>query len=120
MRKIEDGRVRPQIAGQAKWQSLLILFALRLGGWIALAVDGHELFASYSSHCEKCCTRNIKTKKGERTQYYHRIVAAHLVGGPLPILLGAEEIRPGEGEIEAARRLLERVQRRYPKAPQRC
>lgn len=89
---------------------------LRIGGWLPLAIDGHELFASYNRHCDQCRQRKIKTTKGERTQYYHSIVAAHLIGGPIPILLDAEEQRPGEDEIAAALRLLERVQSRYPKA----
>lgn len=88
----------------------------RIGGWSALALDGHELFASYELSCEKCRTRTTKTKKGIRTQYYHSIVAAHLVGGPIPLLLDAEPMRPGEDEIAAACRLLERVQKQYPKA----
>ena len=88
----------------------------RIGGWIALAVDGHELFASYSRHCASCRQRTVKTSQGERTQYYHSIVAAHLVGGPIPLLLDAEEIRPGEDEIAAAVRLLQRIQDHYPKA----
>jgi hypothetical protein len=88
----------------------------RIGGWSALALDGHELFSSYDLHCEKCRTRTITTKKGPRTQYYHSIVAAHLVGGPIPLLLDAEPMLPGEDEIAAACRLLERVQKQYPKA----
>jgi hypothetical protein len=49
----------------------------------------------------------------EITQYYHRGVVAHLVGLPLPLVLDIEMIRPGEGEIVAARRLLERLLPRY-------
>jgi hypothetical protein len=49
----------------------------------------------------------------EVTEYYHRGVVAHLIGLPLPIVLDIEMIRPGEGEIVAARRLLERLLERY-------
>ena len=38
---------------------------------------------------------------------------AHLIGFELPIVLDVEMIRPGEGEIVAARRLLERLLERY-------
>ena len=38
---------------------------------------------------------------------------AHLIGFDLPIVLDVEMIRPGEGEIVAARRLLERLLERY-------
>jgi hypothetical protein len=49
----------------------------------------------------------------EVTEYYHRGVVAHLVGLGLPIVLDLEMIRPGEGEIAAARRLLDRLMARY-------
>jgi hypothetical protein len=49
----------------------------------------------------------------EVTEYYHRGVVAHLIGFALPIVLDVEMIRPGEGEIVAARRLLERLLERY-------
>jgi hypothetical protein len=49
----------------------------------------------------------------EVTEYYHRGVVAHLIGLPLPIVLDIEMIRPGEGEIVAARRLLVRLLERY-------
>jgi hypothetical protein len=43
-------------------------------------------------------------------------VVAWLVGGPIPLPLDVEEARPGEDEISNAVRLLERLQKRYPKA----
>jgi hypothetical protein len=49
----------------------------------------------------------------EVTEYYHRGVVAHLIGFSLPIVLDIEPVRPGEGEIVAARRLLERLLARY-------
>jgi hypothetical protein len=81
-----------------------------------LAVDGHELFSSYVKHCDKCCERTVHTKKGERTQYYHKVVVAQLVGGFPALPLDLEPILPGEGEVEAAARLIERLIKRYPKA----
>jgi hypothetical protein len=88
----------------------------RIHGRLVLALDGHELFSSYCLDCNDCCKRTVKTKHGEYTQFYHRIVVASLVGGPIPLPLDAEEVRPGEDEIAAAARLLERIQKRYPKA----
>jgi hypothetical protein len=49
----------------------------------------------------------------EVTEYYHRGVVAHLIGLGLPIVLDVEMIHSGEGEIVAARRLLERLLKRY-------
>lgn len=100
----------------ARLQRNHYLKQLRIGGWVLLAVDGHELFASYSRHCDECCQRTVHTAQGDRTQYYHRIVAAQLVGGTIPIFLDIEPQRPGENEIAAALRLIERIQDRYPKA----
>lgn len=45
----------------------------------------------------------------EVTQYYHRGVVCHLIGQDLAIPLDVEMQRPGEGEVPAAKRLLERV-----------
>lgn len=54
-----------------------------------------------------------KENKKTVTEYYHRGVVAHLAGFDLPIALDIEMIRPGEGEIAAAKRLLERLLKRY-------
>lgn len=45
----------------------------------------------------------------EVTQYYHRGVVCHLIGQDLAIPLDVEFQRPDEGEVPAAKRLLERV-----------
>ena len=45
----------------------------------------------------------------EVIEYYHRGVACHLVGFDMAVPLDVELIRPGEGEVIAAKRLLERV-----------
>jgi len=55
----------------------------------------------------------VKDGKKTVTEYYHRAVVAHLIGFDLPIVLDLEMLRPGEGEITAARRLLERLLKRY-------
>lgn len=89
---------------------------LLIHGLKVLAIDGHELFCSYSRCCPMCCVRTIKTRNGERIQYYHRIVAAQIIGGPLALPLDIEPILPGEDEVAAGSRLLERVYRVFPKA----
>jgi len=45
----------------------------------------------------------------EVVEYYHRGVVCHLIGQGLAIPLDVELQRPGEGEVPAAKRLLERV-----------
>lgn len=44
---------------------------------------------------------------------YHRGVVAHLIGYDIPLVLDVEMQRPGEGEVAAARRLLERLLAHY-------
>ena len=53
--------------------------------------------------------------KQEVTEYYHRGVVCHLIGQDLAIPLDVEFQRPGEGEVSAAKRLLERVFTNYPR-----
>jgi len=93
-----------------------VIEKLRIGGYLILSLDGHELFCSRSIHCCSCLTRTLHTKNGDIKEYYHRIVVAQLVGGFICIPLDIEAILPGEDEVHAARRLFERVIKEYPKA----
>jgi len=85
-------------------------------GLIAAVVDGHESHATFRRHCPGCLTRTIHAAGGDRTQYYHRHVSLQLVGADWTLLVDAEPQRPGEDEVAAALRLLERVLARYPRA----
>jgi len=85
-------------------------------GMVAGVVDGHETHSSFRRHCPDCLERRIKTKEGERTQYYHRVVVLQLVGEKWSLLLDAEPMRKGEDEVAAALRLLDRVIAAYPRA----
>ena len=82
---------------------------------IFVAVDGHELFSSRSRCCEKCLERVLQINDSDVTEYYHRIVACHLVGFSLAAPLDVEPILPGEGELTAAHRLMKRVFLNYPR-----
>ena len=78
---------------------------------------GTSFFPSRHRHCTACCTRTVtvgkKEKKRKVTEYYHRGVVCHLIGFDLALPLDVEMIRPGEDEVGAAKRLLERVFRDY-------
>ena len=80
-----------------------------------VSIDGHELFSSRSRCCSLCSTRTITVEGEPVTEYYHRVVACHLVGFDLALPLDCELILPGEGEVIAAKRLLIRVLERYPR-----
>lgn len=43
------------------------------------------------------------------TECYHRGVVAHLIGYDIPVVLDVEMLQPGESELVAARRLLQRL-----------
>ena len=86
-------------------------------GLIPLTIDGHESHSTYNRHCTGCLERTInKGTASEKIQYYHRHVAAQLVFCNFSLLLDIEPQLPGEGEREAAQRLLERVLKDYPRA----
>jgi hypothetical protein len=72
-----------------------------------------SFFPSRHRCCKACSQRKIKIHGEEVIEYYHRGVVCHLVGFDIAVPLDVELIRPGEGEIIAAKRLLERVLQRY-------
>jgi hypothetical protein len=85
---------------------------LRMRGYAAIVVDGHEIGRSYRRDFgdSTCLQREIPQKDGSpRTQYYQRLVNAVLVCDGHTQLLDIEMQLPGEDEIAAALRLLERV-----------
>ena len=85
-------------------------------------VDGHESHTSYLQHCSGCLERTLHLETGDRIQFYHRQVTLMLLPGapgsrePIRLLLDHEPQRPGEDEVAAAMRLLERVILSYPRA----
>ena len=85
-------------------------------GFSVAVIDGHESHATYKRCCPGCLSRKVKTTDGERTQYYHRYVALHLLTGNLKLMLDAEPQLAGEDEVACALRLLGRVLKTYPRA----
>ena len=85
------------------------------------AVDLNELFKSEKVHCEQCQVREktVQDGKGEKRtvrEYYHQAVALSWMNGQIPFVLGWEVLAPGEGELTAALRLLERLLPRLRKS----
>jgi len=85
-------------------------------GLMQAVVDGHETTASRKRCCSECCRRILHTQAGDVVEYYHRYAVLRLVGKDLSLMLDAEPVRPGEDELAASRRLVERVLDRYPRA----
>jgi hypothetical protein len=85
-------------------------------GLMLAVVDGHETTASRRRRCPECCQRILHTQAGDVVEYYHRYSVLRLVGRALSLMLDAEPVRPGEDELAASRRLVERVLEMYPRA----
>lgn len=90
----------------------------RVQGHLVAALDGVEVLSSYSRCCESCLERRVAVKdqagrKVEQIQYYHRAVGCQMIHGPVKPFLGIEWLRPGESEVTAALRLLDRIPKLY-------
>jgi hypothetical protein len=84
-------------------------------GWMLAAIDGHEIGSSYKRCCECCLKRNIEVRGGTKVQFYHRLVAFQIIAKDFCFLLDLELLKPGEDEVAASLRLLERVLRNHPR-----
>ena len=86
-------------------------------GKFILVLDAHESHSSYQRCCSACLTREVGQKDGpKKTQYYHRYVAAVIVGKDFVYLADLESQRDGDGEITTARRLYDRVHKNYSRS----
>ena len=74
-----------------------------------VAVDGHELWASRARCCAECLIREVRVGEATVREFYHRVVVAQWVGVTPPAIVDLERVRPGEGEVVAARRLVTRI-----------
>jgi hypothetical protein len=109
----------------AEWNEMLLedFFRARRAGVLTdeglygkrcAALDLNELLKSEKIHCPHCQVREktVQDAQGEEhlvPEYYHQAVALVWVNGPTPFVLGWELLAPGEGELTAALRLLQRL-----------
>ena len=99
------------------------------GKYWRVIIDGTGLFYFREKHCGNCLvttvTREIDGKEVKVKRYYHKVLEAKLVLAPgIVISLDTEFIEKESGdvskndcEINAAKRLLERLHRDYPRLP---
>lgn len=89
-------------------------------------LDGTGLFYFKEKHCDNCLSVKIKTEDGKEVKrYYHKVLEAKLVLAPNLILSldtefienEREDVSKQDCEINAAKRLLERLKIDYPKLP---
>lgn len=84
-------------------------------GWMLAAVDGHEIGSSYKRCCERCLQRELEVGGKTKVQYYHRLVAFQIIAEDFCLLLDLELLKPGEDEVAATLRLLERILKNHPR-----
>jgi len=89
----------------------------QFSGHIVGVLDCIEVYSSYKRRCSRCLVRHVKSSNGEdfQAQYYHKAIVLSLAGYDFPIPIGMEIMDPGEGEINCALRLLDRLVHRLGK-----
>ena len=105
---LEDQRALLISLGRRAWRAKAI-HGRQGETYRVVAVDGHELWASRARCCAECLIREVTVGDATVREYYHRIVVAQWVGVTPPAIVDLERIRPGEGEVVAARRLVTRL-----------
>lgn len=100
-----------------------------LGKYWRIIIDGTGLFYFREKHCENCLvttiTREEEGKEVKQKRYYHKVLEAKLVLAPgIIISLDTEfieneneDVSKNDCELNAAKRLLERLSRDYPRLP---
>lgn len=99
------------------------------GKYWRVIIDGTGLFYFREKHCGNCLvttvTREVDGKEVKLKRYYHKVLEAKLVLAPgIIISLDTEfieneneDVSKNDCEINAAKRLLERLHRDYPRLP---
>ncbi|MCD8369432.1 MAG: hypothetical protein LUC94_03670 [Clostridiales bacterium] len=97
-----------------------------LGQYWRVIIDGTGLFYFKERHCENCLVQVVTGKDGKKTKaYFHKVLEAKLVlSEKIVISLGTEfienekeDVTKQDCEINAAKRLLKRLKKEYPRLP---
>lgn len=97
-----------------------------LGRHWRVILDGTGLFYFKEKHCDNCLVTTIKNEEGkEEKRYYHKVLEAKIVLGEHLILSldtefienEDENVSKQDCEINAAKRMLERLKKDYPRLP---
>lgn len=97
-----------------------------LGKYWRVILDGTGLFCFKEKHCENCLCTERRTDDGKKEKlYYHKVLEAKIVlGDSIVISLGTEFIENEKENVEkqdcetnAAKRLMERIKKDYPRLP---
>ena len=97
-----------------------------LGKYWRVILDGTGLFYFKEKHCENCLCTTKKTDDGKTIKlYYHKVLEAKLVlSDNVVISIGTEfieneneDVSKQDCELNAAKRLLEKLKKEYPRLP---
>lgn len=97
-----------------------------LGKYWRVLLDGTGLFYFKEKHCENCLVTTKKTEDGKSMKlYYHKVLEAKIVlSDNIIISLGTEfieneneDVSKQDCETNAAKRLLKRIKKEYPRLP---
>ena len=100
-----------------------------LGKYWRVIIDGTGLFYFKEKHCENCLVTTVTREEGwkeiKEKRYYHKVLEAKLVlAENIIISLDTEfieneneDVTKNDCEINAAKRLLERLGKEYPRLP---
>lgn len=95
-----------------------------MGKYWRVILDGTGLHCFKEKHCDNCLKSITVLDKGKKTvRYYHKVLEAKLVLSPdIVISIGtefieneSEDVTKQDCEINAAKRLMERIKKEYPR-----
>jgi len=97
-----------------------------LGQYWRIILDGTGLFYFKEKHCDNCLSQTVTREEGTKVKrYYHKVLEAKLVLSEKVVVSldtefienEKEDVSKQDCEIKAAKRLLKRLSKDYPKLP---
>ena len=97
-----------------------------LGQYWRIILDGTGLFYFKEKHCDNCLSQTVTQEDGTKVKrYYHKVLEAKLVLSEKVVVSldtefienEKEDVSKQDCEIKAAKRLLKRLSKDYPKLP---
>lgn len=97
-----------------------------LGKYWRIILDGTGLFCFHEKHCDNCLCSTKKTEDGKKVKlYYHKVLEAKIAfSDNVVISLGTEfieneneDVSKQDCEVNAAKRLLAKIKKEYPRLP---
>lgn len=95
-----------------------------LGKYWPVILDGTGLFHFKEKHCDNCLVRTVTDEDGKKYKdYYHKVLEAKIIfSDSIVISLGtefieneSENVKKQDCENAAAKRLLKRIKKQYPR-----